>query len=154
MTPVAGTGANRSGSRLEDFTQDILDERNYLFVRPARFFPALEMEQPIFTRQIGVGKDIYGKNRRVDFMLYHPRLWKDCLAIQCKWQSSRGSVEEKYPFEVLSVAQNEFDTIIILDGGGYSDGAKLWLVTQSGKNRLLQVFDQGEFSRFASKGRI
>ena len=154
MTPVAGTGANRSGGRLEDFVHDILDERSYMFVPSVRFFPTREMEQPIFTRQLEIGKDIYGKNRRVDFILYHPRLWEDCLVIQCKWQASRGSVEEKYPFEVLSIAQNEFDTIIILDGGGYTAGARQWLINQAGKNRLLDVYNQGEFSRFASKGRI
>ena len=154
MTPVKGTGANRSGGRLEDFVSDILDERNYLFVPPVRFFPCRELEQPVCTRQYETGKDIYGKKRRVDAILYHPRLWPDCLVIQSKWQASRGSVEEKYPYEVLSIAQNEFDTIIVLDGGGYTAGAKQWLVNQAGKNRLLQVFDQGEFSRFASRGRL
>ena len=149
-----GSGANRSGRRLEAFVADILDERQYRFVPPVRFFPARAMVQPIYTRQYEIGKDIYGKNRRVDVILYHPRLWPESLVIQSKWQASRGSVEEKYPFEVLSIAQNEFDTIIILDGGGYTNGAKLWLVNQAGKNRLLHVFDQGDFSRFASRGRL
>ncbi|MCS1416619.1 MAG: hypothetical protein M2R46_04370 [Verrucomicrobia subdivision 3 bacterium] len=112
------------------------------------------MEQPLFARQCKVGKDIYGKTKRVDVILYHPRLWKNCLVIQSKWQSSHGSVEEKYPFEVLSIAQNDFDTIIILDGGGYTDGAKQWIINQSGQNHLKHVFNQGEFSRFASHGRI
>ena len=154
MTPVKGTGANRSGGRLEDFVADVLDERGYRFIPRERFFPVRELEQPIFTRQYEVGKDIYGKKRRVDAILYHPRLWPECLVIQSKWQASRGSVEEKYPYEVLSIAQNEFDTIIVLDGGGYTAGAKQWLVNQAGKNRLLHVFDQGEFSRFASRGRL
>ena len=154
MTPVKGTGANRSGGRLEDFVADVLDERGYRFIPRERFFPVCELEQPIFTRQYEVGKDIYGKKRRVDAILYHPRLWPDCLVFQSKWQASSGSVEEKYPHEVLSIAQNEFDTIIVLDGGGYTAGAKQWLVNQAGKNRLLHVFDQGEFSRFASRGRL
>ncbi len=154
MTPVKGTGANRSGGRLEDFVADILDERGYRFIPRERFFPSRELEQPVFTRQYEMGKDIYGKKRRVDAILYHPRLWPDCLVIQSKWQASSGSVEEKYPYEVLSIAQNEFDTIIVLDGGGYTAGAKQWLVNQAGKNRLLGVFDQGEFSRFASRGRL
>ena len=154
MTPAPITGANRSGQRLEAFIADVLNERDYLFVPSVRFFPARELAQPIYTRQCEIGKDIYGKKRRVDLILYHPRLYPTCLVIQCKWQASTGSVEEKYAFEVLSIAQNEFDTIIILDGGGYSDGAKQWLVNQAGKNRLLHVFTQGEFARFVSRGRI
>ena len=123
--------ANRSGRRLEEFIADVLNERGYLFVPPIRFFPARELAQPIYTRQCEIGKDIYGKKRRVDAILYHPRLYPECLVIQCKWQASGGSVEEKYPFEVLSIAQNQFDTIIILDGGGYSSGARQWLINQS-----------------------
>ncbi len=46
------------------------------------------------------------------------RQWSKCLVIQCKWQVSTGSVEENYPFQVLSIQLNEFDTIIVLDGGG------------------------------------
>ena len=139
---------------MENITADVLDERQYEFVPPIQFFPARELEQPIYTRQYEIGKDIYGKRRRVDLILYHPRLWKDCLTIQCKWQASAGSVEEKYPFEVLSIAVNEFDTIIILDGDGYSDGAKQWLMNQAGKNKLLHIFRFSDFTRFASQGRL
>ena len=119
-----------------------------------RFFPLRELEQAIYACQVETGSDIYGKHRFVDVMIYHPRLWPDCLAIQCKWQSSGGSVDQKYPFEVLSIQQNEVDTIILLDGGGYSPGTRQWLLNQAGKNRLKHVMDQGEFSRFASRGRL
>lgn len=140
--------------RLEDFVANILDEKGYMFVIPTRFYPACELEQPIYSRQYELGKDIYGKKRKVDIILYHPRLYSKNLVIQCKWQSSSGSVEEKYPFEVQSIAQNRTDTIIILDGGGYSAGAKQWLLNQAGKKRLLHVFDRAEFSDFADKGRL
>ena len=116
-----------------------------------------ELRQPIFAEQCSVGRDIYSKNRRVDFILYHPQRWPDCLVIQCKWQASPGSVEEKYPFEVLSIQLNEFNTIIVLDGGGYSRGAEMWLRSQAGKNKLeglLHVHNLGEISRFHSQGRL
>ncbi|MCS1407568.1 MAG: Beta-peptidyl aminopeptidase BapA [Verrucomicrobia subdivision 3 bacterium] len=38
--------------------------------------------------------------------------------------------------------------------GGYTDGAKQWIINQSGKNRLKRVFNQGEFSRFTALSRI
>lgn len=149
-----GAFANKSGSQLERFAAEKLDERGYQYVLPAQFYPARVLEQTIYTRQFEIGKSIYGKNRYVDLILYHPVLWPDCLCIQCKWQTSGGSVDEKYPYEVLSIAQNDVDTIIILDGGGYSKGAKQWLINQAGKNHLKHVFDQGEFARFVSKGRL
>lgn len=144
----------KNRQHLEDFVASILDKRGYMFVIPARFYPACELKQPIYSRQYESGKDIYGKKRKVDIVLYHPRLYRDNLAIQCKWQSSGGSVEEKYPFEIQSIARNRVDTIIILDGGGYSAGAKQWLINQSGKKRLLHVFDKNEFADFANKGRL
>lgn len=149
-----GTSANISGSQLERFVAEKLDDRGYQFVPREQFYPARVLEQTIYTQQFEIGKSIYGKNRLVDVILYHPSLWPDCLCIQCKWQTSGGSVDEKYPYEVLSIAKNDVDTIIILDGDGYSQGARQWLLDQAGKNRLKHVFNQGEFSRFATKGRI
>ena len=66
--------------------------------------------------------------------------------------SSGGFSNEKYPFEVLSIAQNEFDTIIVIDDGGNLVGARQWLLNQAGKNRLSHVFSQGDFPLFASHG--
>jgi len=118
-----GVRANRRGRTLENVINDLLSEE-YEQVSPARFFALRELRQSIFAEQCSIGRDIYGKQRRVDFILYHPQRWIDCLVIQCKWQASPGSVDEKFPFEVLSIQLNEFDTIIVLDGGGYGRGAE------------------------------
>lgn len=150
---VKGVRANRRGRTLENAVNDLLSEE-YQQVTPTRFFALRELRQPIFAEQCVVGRDIYGKNRRVDFILYHPRRWADCLIIQCKWQASSGSVEEKYPFEVLSIQLSEFATIVVLDGGGYSKGAEMWLKGQAGRNKLLHVLGLGEISRFHSHGRL
>ena len=156
MTAIktGGAVANKSGARLENFVAGKLEDRGYRFVPVSKFYTDSMLEQPIYTTQFEVGKSIYGKKRIVDLILYHPKLYPDSLCIQCKWQASSGSVDEKYPYEVLTIAQNDLDTIIVLDGGGYSVGAKQWLINQSGKNRLIHVMDSGEFSRFASKGKI
>ena len=55
---------------------------------------------------------------------------------------------------MFSIQLNEFDTIIVLDGGGYSKGAEFWLKGQVGKNELLHVFNLGGISRFHSQGRL
>ena len=146
-----GARANRSGERLEDFVAERLDEIGYQKVAPSHFQSSRKEKQPIFSRQYEVEKGIYQKNRHVDIIIYHPHAYPDCLVIQCKWQSSQGSVEEKYPYEVLNIQQGAYDTIIILDGDGYSSGAKQWLLDQKGKNKLKDVMNQGEFSRFANR---
>ena len=63
-------------------------------------------------------------------------------------------MDEKYPYEVLCIEHGDYNTIIILDGGGYTPGARQWLLDQAGKGRLKHVFDQGEFYRYASKGGV
>lgn len=149
-----GTRANKRGKYLQLSVANLLLEGDYEEVEARRFFAMLYMDQPIFAQECPIGKDIYGKNRRVDIILYHPLRWKECLVIQCKWQASRGSIEEKYPFEVLSIQLNEFQTIIVMDGGGYSKGAENWLKAQAGKKKLLHVMNLGEFQRFQTQGRI
>lgn len=148
-----GSRANRRGRMLEDAVRPFLDEK-YQLVKSTEFTANLGGDTPVYSQQCRITEDIYGKKRRLDFILFHPVLWPNCLAIQCKWQASSGTVEEKFPFEVLSIAKNEFDTIIILDGKGYTAGAERWLKNQAGKNKLLTVMDLGEFARFHSQGKI
>ncbi|WP_097355569.1 PD-(D/E)XK nuclease superfamily protein [Candidatus Enterovibrio escicola] len=147
-----GTKAHNSGKRLEWCVSGLLIDAGYHEVRKGIFFAMREMKQPIFARECSIGKTIYGGNRKVDFILYHPTRWPDCLVIECKWQASSGSVYEKYPFLVLNIQNNNINTIIVLDGGGYTKGASNWLHGQAGKTYLKYVFNQGAFQKFVSKG--
>ena len=145
--------ANIRGSRLEDVVESLLDE-DYQKVSSEKFFALCGLGQPIFARQYQTGADIYGKRRRVDFALFHPLKWPECLVLQCKWQASSGSVEEKYPFEVLSIGESQYPTIIVLDGGGYSLGAENWLKEQAGDSNLVSVMNLGELNKYSSQGRL
>ena len=146
---------SNSKSHLVPFVENLLNDAGYERITPpALFFAMREMEQPIYAEQCVVGRDIYGKNRRVDFLIYHPRKWPQCLAVQCKWQASRGTVDEKYPFEVLSIQQGDYPTIILLDGEGYTSGARQWLIGQAGKNQLKHVFSKEELEGFAIRGEL
>ena len=141
------------GRMLKNAIIALLDEE-YQAVDRSQFFAMRGSNQAIYSKQCQIGKDIYGKDRRIDFILYHPQRWSNCLVIQCKWQASSGSVEKKYPFEVLSIQSNKFDTIVVLDGGGYSKGAETWFKGQAGKNKLIHVLSLGEISRMQSQGRL
>lgn len=148
-----GARANRRGKILENAVNELLSE-GYEEISAGRFFAMRELGQPIYARQCNTGKNIYGKQRFVDFILYHPRRWPDCLVLQCKWQTSSGSADEKYPFEVLSIQMGAFPTIIVLDGGGYSEGSATWLRQQAGKTRLIDVLSLAELNRWQSRGRL
>ena len=145
-----GRRANRSGQHLESFVAGLLDDLGYAEASSRLFFNLCEQQQPIYAYECYAGETIYGGRRRVDFILHHPVKHPKCLVIQCKWQTSGGSVDQKYPYEVLSINANSYPSIIILDGGGYSAGAERWLKAQAGKEQLLYVFNQGKFARYAS----
>ena len=147
--------ANRTGIQLEQSVDDLVQQAGYKPVPDRSLFFAMRvLRQSIYTRQAETGTDIYGKKRRVDFILYNPQKWPDSLIIQCKWQAVSGSVEEKYPFEVLSIRANQPPAIIVLDGGGYSEGSKRWLKGEAGQGHLRHVFDLGEFQRFVAGNRL
>ena len=132
-----------------------LDMLGYERIWPSSMIFAMrDMGQPVYAQQVEVGRDIYGKRRRVDFLLFHPLRHPNGLIIECKWQSSSGSVEEKFPFLVLNITRGEYDAIVILDGGGYNSGAEQWLRSEAGGTRLKHVFSMGEFSNYASRGNI
>ncbi len=74
--------------------------------------------------------------------------------IEGKWQQSSGSVEEKFPFLVLTIEDSGISTLVVLDGGGYSEGAEQWLRNQAGKAWLLHVFSIPEFQKFVNDNKL
>lgn len=149
-----GKRANRAGEQHAEFVENLLKDYGYVKVTPIRFFALCSLKQPIFAKECHTGKTLYGGSRRVDFILYHPIKWAECLIIECKWQASGGSTDQKYPYFVESTNKNPEQAIFVIGGDGYSGRSKDWLRSQIGKGRILDVLDQGDFARFASRGNL
>ena len=147
-----GRRANITGGSLEDFISNLIEHAHYQYIVPNLFAPMKCMEQAIYTKQYSIGRDIFGKERKCDFILYHPTKYQHCLVIESKWQQARGSVEEKLPFLVSTIQQSGYETSVVLDGGGYSPGAEIWLREQAGSANLKQVFSMAEFQKFVNDG--
>lgn len=150
-----GKRATRTGRSLESSVASILESMGYRRVKPAKdFFAFIRAKQPVYATQCNAGKNLYNLNWRVDFIIYHPEKWPNCLVIECKWQAERGSVDHKYPFIVMNINKNNYPAIIVLDGGAYSEGSKSWLYAQAGTGNLLEVMDLGGFQRFATRQKL
>ena len=149
-----GKRAGSHGKSLENFIEKLLQDKGYSPITKGLFDPAKVLEQPIYTRQYNVGNSIYGKPRFCDFMLYHQQRWTDGLVIESKWQQSSGSVDEKFPYLLLSIQAAAYDTIVVLDGGGCSSGAKEWLCSQAGRGRFKNMLDMMQLQKFANDNHL
>ena len=99
-----------------------------------------------YKPQVHVGESIYGTKRTVDFVAEVPG-YPDGLVLQIKYQAIAGSVDEKFPYEVLCIDAGNMPTAIVLDGGGYKQKAAAWLKDQVEKTpNLVAVLEgTGEF---------
>ena len=72
-------------------------------------------------REITLGKTIIGKSRKVDlFVLHEPT--NQALAIECKYQDSLGTVDEKIPYALQDLEALWVPGILVYAGKGWSKG--------------------------------
>ncbi len=104
---------------------------------------------------------IYGHSGNTEFLLIYEK-YDLRIRIECKWQQSAGSVDEKLPYLYLNTieAMPENDVMILIDGEGFKAGAKTWLrkavkeklyTTESSKSKNIMVFSLSEFFTWANK---
>jgi len=72
-------------------------------------------------REISLGKSIIGKNRRVDVFAVHEPTQR-ALAIECKYQGSQGTVDEKIPYTLQDMEALRVPGAVVYAGDGFSDG--------------------------------
>jgi hypothetical protein len=154
--PSSGTKANKTGNRLQNFVEEILKEKGYLeFWNHKK--QAFENRKVIggkqYMKELPVGQTIYDTTRVCDFFVINRAKFPNDLIIECKWQQSGGSVDEKYTYVVFNIIKTAIPTIILLDGGGYKPAAEEWLKKQvNPKSALIGVWNMSEFSKQINNG--
>lgn len=104
---------------------------------------------------------IYGHNAKTEFLAQSKRL-SLTVRIECKWQQSFGSVDEKFPYLYLNCifAMPEDFIIVVIDGGGAKPSAVSWLKESASKRLLIPpekekkkivVFSLVEFMAWANR---
>ena len=104
---------------------------------------------------------IYGNRAKTEFLVVSKRLGRT-LRIECKWQQSPGSVDEKFPYVYLNFAQAipENEIIILADGGGAKHEAlrwlrdvarSRWLLPENQSDKTIAVMTLAEFFTWANK---
>jgi hypothetical protein len=72
-------------------------------------------------REIKIGKTIIGKNRRIDIVLVCEQE-REAFAIECKYQDSQGTADEKIPYALNDMTSLPMKGCIVYAGTGFSRG--------------------------------
>ncbi|MEC4985189.1 MAG: PD-(D/E)XK nuclease superfamily protein [Oscillatoria sp. PMC 1068.18] len=154
-----GSRAVTSGNVLENTIESILQTHKYYQVgtnvskkKRQNYLSNASLLQKRYARQVFVGNGIYDTEIYVDFYIIGVSMVPEGLIIECKWQQSSGSVDEKLPYVNLNI-QNCYPApaIVVIDGGGMKPGAIKWLKSQVGSNQnLLGVYGLMDFVVWAN----
>ena len=77
--------------------------------------------------QFKCGRRIWGAVRFIDVVVTEPKTWKR-LGIECKFQRTSGSAEEKIPAVVQDIGAWPIPGLVVFSGEGFSDNIRSLLV--------------------------
>jgi hypothetical protein len=155
-TISGGTKANNTGNALECFIEDLLKRNGYTEFKNHKK-QVFAMRQIIggkqYSKQPWCGESIYGSLRKCDFLIINQEKFPDGLIIECKWQESAGSVDEKFPFAFLNIVKIGVPTIVLIDGDGYKKQAFVWFKSKVAQEQaLIGVHTMKEFQKLVNNG--
>lgn len=80
----------------------------------------------LVDKEVKVGRRLWGSRRDIDLVLTDPNS-RLRLGIECKWQRSRGSVEEKIPATIDDIGSWPIAGIVVYHGPGFSQNMRSYL---------------------------
>lgn len=93
--------------------------------------------------EVRVGRRLWGAVRRIDVVLTESTT-RRTLGIECKFQGSTGSAEEKIPATISDIAAWPIPGIVVFGGSGFSANMRMYLIS-SGK--AVEVDDLEDWLR-------
>ncbi len=160
MDSERGKLANQSGKILEQAVTTALDEKGFTVLAFANWTKNKNKYGNELLLTNAPYKTIYGHKGRTGLLLQSTN-HNLKARIECKWQQSFGSVDEKFPYLYLNCieAVEEDNVFIILDGDGYRKEAKTWLkqaienkkYTNKDNAKNIKLFDLKEFLAWVNK---
>ena len=162
MTMTQGGKANKAGKILESTVEGTLYGHGYTEISHPKRKQRRELlltsttSPKRYARQVYIGLGIYSTDIYVDFYIIGSVANSSGLIIECKWQNSSGSVDEKLPYVNLNIQHcYPAPALVLIDGGGMKSGAINWLKTQVNTNKnLLAVYDLSSFIAWANNNNL
>lgn len=76
--------------------------------------------------EVRVGRRVWGAVRRIDVVLTDP-VSRKSLGVECKYQGTSGSAEEKIPTTIQDIRAWPIRGIVVFAGAGFSDNMRAFL---------------------------
>jgi len=154
-----GANSNATGSQLEVAVKTVLTGKGFELVN----YRVWEKNKALYGEELLLANvpftTVYGHKGNTEFLLVSKK-YALSMRIECKWQQSAGSVDEKLPYLYLNAteAMPENDILILIDGSGWKAGAVAWLKEAVAKRKYgllpeknILVFNLVEFFTWANK---
>jgi hypothetical protein len=153
--------ANSSGRTLETTVIGTLESKGFRTLQyrewmrnPAIYGTELLLRNVPYTT-------LYGHPGKTEFLIRSQR-YNLNVRVECKWQQSSGSVDEKFPYLYLNCIEcmPEQHIIILIDGGGAKPGSVAWLrnavankryTDSTNSNKTISVMNLSEFLIWANR---
>lgn len=78
--------------------------------------------------QVRVARRIWGAERHIDLVLIDPRTRKT-LGLECKFQSERGTAEEKIPATIKDIEAWPIPGLVVFAGNGFTANMRSYLLS-------------------------
>jgi hypothetical protein len=80
------------------------------------------------STEVYVGRRIWGAQRKVDVVLTEPATRRR-LGVECKFQGTGGSAEEKIPATIEDIRSWPIDGLVVFAGAGFSSNMRAFLLS-------------------------
>lgn len=156
MDRPQGNIANSSGTVLEQNVVSTFKAKGFEVVKYS-FWEKNKYGGELILKNVPF-ESIYGHKAYTEFLLKSKKYNLE-IRIECKWQQSAGSVDEKLPYLYLNCVESMLENhiIIIIDGGGYKEGALKWIKEsartkkyQNSNMKNIQIMNIVEFMTWAN----
>ena len=77
--------------------------------------------------EVPAARRLWGAKRHIDVVVSHEKSGKN-LGIECKYQATRGTAEEKIPATIKDMASWPIPGIVVIDGAGFSANMRGYLM--------------------------
>ena len=140
-----GGQANKTGNILEQLVVGTLTAHGFTTVKHSEYIKHPEKYgHELLLRNVPY-TTLYDGRGFTEFLLVSHK-FNLKIRIECKWQQTAGSVDEKLPHVYLSAvgAIPENEVIILIDGKGFREGAITWLKNVAEQRKYMPCDKQNK----------